>query len=240
MFTELMESERKVRRGFSGVLLSFILHFCFVGLAIASGTNVVAQFRKPEEHTLRIMEVAKEKPPQVMPATVSKNFEQPAIVKGFQILLAPIEIPNVLPDIDLSKTITNEADFSGKGMAGGIEKGSINGRVMERTSDNSGEVIPLSVNQVEKAVQILPGGSSPRYPDILRQAGVEGEVLAQFVVDTTGHVETTSFRVLKSSHELFSIAVKQALQGMRFLPAEVGGRKVRQLVEQPFSFSITR
>jgi len=27
---------------------------------------------------------------------------------------------------------------------------------------------------------------------------------------------------------------------MRFLPAEIGGRKVKQLVQQPFAFALTR
>jgi hypothetical protein len=37
--------------------------------------------------------------------------------------------------------------------------------------------------QVEKPAASAPGGG-PRYPDLLRSAGVEGQVLAQFVVDT--------------------------------------------------------
>jgi protein TonB len=98
---------------------------------------------------------------------------------------------------------------------------------------------PFFEFQVEKPVTALPG-ATPRYPDILRQAGVEGEVLAQFVVDTTGRAEMSSFRVLKASHDLFGTAVKNALPGMRFIPAEVGGRKVRQLVQQPFSFGIAK
>jgi outer membrane biosynthesis protein TonB len=36
--------------------------------------------------------------------------------------------------------------------------------------------------QVESAVTPAPGSEAPRYPDALRSAGVEGEVLAQFVV----------------------------------------------------------
>lgn len=94
--------------------------------------------------------------------------------------------------------------------------------------------------QVERPVAPIPGTGSPRYPDILRSAGVEGEVLAQFVVDTTGRVEIGSFKVLRSSHELFEAAVRIALPSMRFLPAEVGGRKVRQLVQQPFVFALSR
>jgi protein TonB len=62
-------------------------------------------------------------------------------------------------------------------------------------------------------------------------------VLAQFVVVTTGRAEMSTFKALKSDNAPVRDAVKNALQRMRFLPAEVGGRKVKQLVQQPFQFS---
>lgn len=99
---------------------------------------------------------------------------------------------------------------------------------------------PFFEFQVEQPVQALPGGAQPRFPDVLRQAGVEGEVLAQFVVDTSGRAEVGSYKVLKTSHELFGNAVKTALPGMRYTPAKVGGRPVRQVVQQPFTFAIAR
>ena len=80
--------------------------------------------------------------------------------------------------------------------------------------------------------------ASPKYPDILREAGVEGEVLVSFVVDETGAADPASFKVIRSTHELFSTAVRKALPEMRFTPAEIGGKKVRQVVQAPFSFSL--
>ena len=85
-----------------------------------------------------------------------------------------------------------------------------------------------------------PNSATPRYPEILKSAGVEGEVLASFEVDTTGRAVSSSFKVLKTSHELFASAVRNALPNMRFLPAEIGGKKVRQLVQQPFVFAIQK
>ena len=67
-----------------------------------------------------------------------------------------------------------------------------------------------------------------------------GEMISQFVVDADGRYEPGSFKVLKSSHELFTQAVKNALPNMRFYPAEVGGKKVKQLVQQPFTFSLSK
>jgi bla regulator protein blaR1 len=94
--------------------------------------------------------------------------------------------------------------------------------------------------QVEKRVTPLPGSARPRYPDALRKQHVEGAVLAQFVVNPTGQPDVSTFKVLTSDNVLFTSAVKSALAGMRFKPAEVGGRPVRQVVELPFQFSLSR
>jgi TonB family protein len=99
---------------------------------------------------------------------------------------------------------------------------------------------PFFEFQVEQPVQAIPGGGQPRYPDIMRQAGVEGEVLLQFVVDTSGRVEMESFKVLKTTHELFANAVRDVLPGMRYSAARIGGRAVRQVVQQPFMFALSR
>ncbi len=92
--------------------------------------------------------------------------------------------------------------------------------------------------QVEKPARPNPQNAPPTYPDMLRSARIEGRVLAQFVVDTTGAVELSTFKILKSPHDLFSNAVHLALPNMLFSPAEIGGVKVRQLVQMPFTFTL--
>jgi hypothetical protein len=82
------------------------------------------------------------------------------------------------------------------------------------------------------------GGTSPRYPDALRAAGVAGEVVAMFVVDATGLADTASLKILRATRPEFAEAVKTALPGMRFRPAQVGDRAVRQLLQQEFKFAI--
>jgi hypothetical protein len=91
--------------------------------------------------------------------------------------------------------------------------------------------------QVDQPVRPL-AGRAPSYPGILHTTGVQGQVVAQYVVDTLGRAEAVSFRVLESTHALFTSSVQAALPTLRFVPAEVGGRKVRQLVQQSFIFSI--
>jgi TonB family protein len=92
--------------------------------------------------------------------------------------------------------------------------------------------------QVQKQVRQIPGWPGPRYPSQLKQQNIEGEVLAQFVVDIEGRVDMHTLRVLKSTDPLFTQAVRDALVTLRYLPAEVGGQKVRQMVQQPYTFSL--
>ncbi|MEP6991319.1 MAG: TonB family protein [bacterium] len=91
--------------------------------------------------------------------------------------------------------------------------------------------------QVDKPVVQLPSGAV-KYPDELRASKTRGEVLAQFVVGTDGLYEPSTFKVLRSDHQLFTRAVRDALPLMRFEPAQVAGAKVRQMVQQPFTFSL--
>lgn len=92
--------------------------------------------------------------------------------------------------------------------------------------------------QVEKPVTAAPGSGFPKYPDILKSAGVEGEAIVSFVVDTTGLADTSSLKIIKTTHQLFARSVAAALPNLRFTPALVGGRKVKQLVMQPFVFNL--
>lgn len=96
-----------------------------------------------------------------------------------------------------------------------------------------------SESQVDRPVSLRPGNRPPTHPPMLHSAKVEGEVLAIFVVDTLGRVDTSTFHVLKSTHDLFTQAVKAAVARYSFRPAELGGRKVKQLVQMPFDFSMT-
>lgn len=76
----------------------------------------------------------------------------------------------------------------------------------------------------------------PAYPAELRSEGVEGDVLAEFVVDTTGRVEMDTFGVVNPSRQEFINAVRSALPAARFTPAILEGRRVRQLVHLPVRF----
>jgi TonB family protein len=94
--------------------------------------------------------------------------------------------------------------------------------------------------QVEKPARQLEGSCVPLYPDSLRAARTKGEVVAHFVVDTAGRPEAETFKVVRSSHAAFTSAVRDALPCMGYTPATIRGRRVRQLVQQPFTFDLSK
>lgn len=236
MFNNLIESKKKVQRSFGATVISAIFHGAIIVASVYATAGAVQEDEEPVVQKVDFVEIKKEEPPPPpdQPPPPQDVVAAPPPPKGFQVLSAPVNIPDVIPEIDLSKKLTDEADFSGKGVAGGVASGVVGGTA------------PVNVDQtyfdfqVEKPVAPIPGSGAPRYPDILRSASVEGQVVAQFVVDTTGRIEIATFKVITSTHDLFVAAVRNALPQMRFLPAEVGGRKVKQLVQQPFVFNLAR
>jgi len=233
MFENLIETKPKKQRTAKQFLLSLFIHVVVIGAAVYGTLQAKEAIEKPKAEKVEFVEMKKDEPPppEDKPPPPPEVIAAPPPPKGFQVLTAPIKIPEVLPDIDLSKKVTDEADFTGKGVAGGIGKGVVGG------TGPVGDQTYFEF-QVEKQVAPAPGNGGPRYPDMLRSANVEGEVLAQFVVDTTGRADLGSFKSLKSSHDLFTNAVKQYLAVAKFYPAEIGGRKVKQLVQQPFNFTL--
>lgn len=108
------------------------------------------------------------------------------------------------------------------------------------TPDNypTSETPPYFDFQVTQPATMAPGSKGPTYPAELRAAKKQGQVLAQFVVNTDGTVDMSTIKILKTDDEQFSTAVRGALSEMRFSPATLGGKNVRQLLQQPFMFSM--
>jgi hypothetical protein len=96
----------------------------------------------------------------------------------------------------------------------------------------------FSVLEVDTPVARMPESAAPAYPLGLLKAHIQGYVNAQYVVDTTGLADVSSFTVLEATHPDFITSVRDALPGMHFQPAKIGNQKVKQLVQQKFSFTI--
>jgi protein TonB len=231
MFDTLLETGARRERSWSSYIASITLHGALIGAAVAATHEVVEASAEPARETIVFLREAE---PQPAPVVVPPNaVVAPPAPKGFQVVVAPVNIPDVLPAIDLTRAVTNAADFVGRGVPGGTADGVVGAPPRPVVADGA-----YSAAQVDKPAMLMAGSTTPEYPDLLKSAGVEGMVRVTFVIDRDGRPEPGTLRIVESSHALFADAVRRALPHMRFLPAEVAGRPVRQLVEMPFAFSI--
>ncbi|HMI49396.1 MAG TPA: energy transducer TonB [Gemmatimonadaceae bacterium] len=233
MFNQLLESKAKKQKMAGGTVFSVVFHTVLIAAAVYATARAGVKDEKSKAEKIQFVEMKKE-PPKVpdKPPPPKEVVVKPPPPKGFQVLRAPVKIDIKIPEIDLTKAITNESDFSGKGVKGGTGSGVVGG--IANTNQTYFEF------QVEKPAEMLSESPKPKYPSVLESSGIAGEVQAQFVVRSDGKADMDSFKVLKSTNELFTQAVKNVLPRMRFSPAMIGGKPVNQLVQQSFQFAVPR
>ena len=267
--TTLLESGARPYGSPRGIALSMLLHGVLIAALVLGTTQVLTPAYKPFEEQ-QVLYVAPPPPevhvaPDPLPIVTPPEAPAPRRAEPVRArtplparqpqgptvppLVAPTRVPVSVPPIDLSAAptisdvvavpTTDPAIGSGVGSAVGGARvgGSAGGSAGGLGSGAAGSA--YSEYQVERIVQVVRS-AVPRFPDALRSSGVEGDVLVTFVVGTNGRVEPGSITVSDSPHRLFSESVRSALLDARFRPAEVGGRAVRQLVSQSFSFRLTK
>jgi protein TonB len=234
MFNKLLESKATKQKMAGGTVFSIVLHTVLIGGAVYATARAGVKDEKAKAEKIQFVEMKKE-PPKVpdKPPPPKEVIVKPPPPKGFQVLRAPVKIDIKIPEIDLSKAVTNENDFSGKGVKGGTGSGVVGG---------TGPVTNQTYFefQVEKPAEMLQDSPKPKYPSVLESSGIAGEVQAQFVVSSAGKADMDSYKTLKSTNELFTQAVKNVLPRMKFSPAMIGGKPVNQLVQQSFQFAVPR
>lgn len=89
------------------------------------------------------------------------------------------------------------------------------------------EPVPLNYDEVRNLI---------RYPEVAREAGFEGMVQVQILVNEMG--EPILYRIASSPTELLSEAVSQEVNVMRFEPATLSGNAKTAWVTIPFRFQM--
>lgn len=203
-------------------------------------------------------------PPQRAPATPRNPVPSPAATEqpaGFQELQVPDVDVAGIPRPDVSAPAVRAEDFGGRGTPGGTAsgtpappvpaaarrgtgtgEGSGSGARGEPGGEGSGT---YSVNLVDEPAELVNRAQvaqvlARRYPKALQDAGVEGRVVVQFVVDQNGRVEAGSVKVISASQQDFAEPTRAAVNEFRFRPAKRQGRTVRQIVQIPVTWQIDR
>lgn len=237
MFENLIESRKKrnLRSTLGNSMLSIVLHSVLIALAVYATLNA-GEVEREEVRQVDVtvqtqaQEQKKEEPPPPQEQIATVNPPP----RGFQTLSIPTNIPVDIPPPSQNVRF-DAADFSGVGVEGGIARG-VEGGTGPVVTDQ-----PYLEAVVEERPETIANSCvQPRYPEILRQAGIEGRVLLEFVIDTLGRAERGSIRVINAAHQLFEAPARETVATCRFRPGRIQGRAVRVRVQIPINFTIAR
>jgi len=76
----------------------------------------------------------------------------------------------------------------------------------------------------------------PQYPFEMRRAGITGEVVVEFIVDTNG--DSRNAFAVRSTQREFEQAAVQAVSKWKFRPGRKGGRAVNTRMQVPIVFTL--
>ena len=110
---------------------------------------------------------------------------------------------------------------TGRGVEGGIAAGVVGGT---GPVDNAQVFLEA---QLDDPPSVLSPGPN-RYPEVLRAAGISGRVVLEFVVDTSGHVDASSIKIVSTPYQGFNNAAREMVRATVFRQ-----RLFRMLVDLP-------
>ncbi len=223
MFDNLIESKKKSnRRKLFGVgFVSLTIHTAVIAAAVIATLHAGQTDNSVRVDTALVFieQQQQQKPPEQQPVQLDVPL------KGFQTVVAPDVIPTNLPPVNLQEKF-DPKDYSGSGVEGGLATGMVLGN----------EVFMEAI--VEEKPSVL-SGPIPVYPELLKQAQIQGRVLVQAVIDTLGRAELNSVKILQSPNPGFDQSARQYVLKALFRPARVHGRAVRVLINIPIDYKIT-
>lgn len=122
-------------------------------------------------------------------------------------------------------------DFSGK-----VEEKKVEEKVEKKEEKKKDVFQQFEVEKAPVAVNLGSVKGSMRYPEIARQSGIEGRVVAKVLVGTNGSVLKVGGI---SGPEVFRDEVSDKVMNLQFTPALQSGQPVKCWVSVPFSFTLS-
>ncbi len=187
--------------------------------------------KKQEEAVVELMEMPPP-PPEEEPEPQELSDEAPAEVAELAPPMA-VDLPSVV-------TIDSFVQKLQPPPPPGLERptGNITIPTGRPNTGNIGQGMKdlFDLANLDQAPQARIQGK-PNYPFEMRRAGITGDVLVGFIVNSNGDVvEATA---IKSSQREFEAAAIQAVSKWKFKPGRKGGRAVNTKMQVPIVFSIT-
>lgn len=208
-----------------GLVVSITIHF----LAL---NPFQGKMKPPERHAQKKEEVVQfEMPPieEEKEEKVEDLNDEPV-----ENQLAPpslVDLPTIVPVTAFTQPLTPPPP---PGLT--ASKGAINIPVT-KPGANFGRGIKdlFDINNLDQrpVARVQPG---PQYPYEMSRAGISGDVVVEFIINSNGDVIDT--RVVRSSHREFEIPAMQAVQKWKFKAGRKGGRPVNVRASQLIEFNL--
>jgi protein TonB len=221
MFEPIYEKSKWYRRVSGGTIASLAIHVAGYTALVLGGADPAAL---ADQVTEGIVFLAPPPSAPAGPTTVAQALRYVELPSTVAAMAA-------VSDLHVSVAIPSDTLRSDETTVAAPTEASAT--VFERPADSV-----YFAEQVDSPAAYDDRSAAPAYPDSLQRAGVEGSVMAQFIVDTTGRVEMETVRLLESTNLRFTESVLAALPRMLFRPAVRNGAKARQVVEVPFRFRV--
>jgi periplasmic protein TonB len=233
MLRVLLESKARRQRRIGGMALSIAVHLAIIGTVTATTVHA----RRPVRDPIVDVHLAPPAPRPVPTSPAARTTTAHPATHGSAIVVDQIrittEIPTSLPPIDYTPRPTPDYLTTAVGMPTGASTGPRSIVDGEDASDNTDW-------RGNDLLMRIVTSAPPRYPESLRQAGIDGRVLVRFIVDTLGKIDLSSVQIVESTHDLFTRSVRDVLGNFRFRPAEAKGHRVRAMAEMPFEFQMRK
>ena len=229
MFENLPETNRKRQRSLGQNAMSLVVHGALIYGAVEATKGAAEQMDKRNKDTTMVFVDAPKPPPPPPPQQQVIIAANPP-PQGFQTITPPTDIPTEIPPVDLNQKF-DPRDFTGKGVEGGVASG-VAGGTGPVPSVSGAVFMSSEVDDPPARVS----GPEPRYPPAMQSAGIPGRVVVTFVVDTLGHIEESTLKIISSTNPSFIEPAREALLKSIFKPGKQQGKAVQVLVQAPVVF----
>lgn len=236
MFTTLVASNRgSARRTMTPgtVALSLALHGALLVGAVYASVRPPEVTKEPEP-LVKFLEVAEPEPP---PPVETEAAPAPVGAPAF---VPPLNPPTFIPVADPTQLRIDVTLYSGDipTFAGPVTLPS-NAPSVPSAAPSEGQTYQVDVLDSaprlanESAIRSL---MEREYPRVLADAGISGQVIAEFVVTPDGSVDMATVRIMDATHDRFVASSSSVIERFRFVPGRFKGEPVRVLIRIPITW----
>lgn len=205
-----------------GFLLSALIHG-----GVMFGDKLIKFQPKPKKAAepppkIELIEMPKLEPEEPEVVEQNEDLPKPEFIPPMQ-----MDVPQVVTDTSFVQQIQPPPPENIKPTTGIINIPA------DRSQFKGIEVFDLSKLDQQPVARFQ---ARPQYPFEMRRAGIAGEVVVDFIVDTNGDVQNAFS--MRSSQREFENAAIQAVSKWKFKPGRKGGRNVNTHMQVPIVFTL--